>query len=225
MPMQGSLKEMSLATLIQVNCQEMRSAHLLLASKGQRGEVYFSDGQVAHAIAWDRSGACLEGTDALYRLLSWDEGTFTLEKDSPSPAKSIDVPWSDLLLEGMKRMAEWQAAAPPPDPRLNSTLINQLQALEGVTGAVIASSDGIVLASSVPEGDGESEAAVAVFVGSAAQQIAGALKVGDFTQGIVTFKNRRVLVMAQPDRYVGLWLAENASPAIMSHAVAQLLGK
>lgn len=107
MPLQGNLREMSLANLIQVNCQEMRSAQLTLTRADQTGEIYFSDGQVAHATF-----GALRGEAAVYALLQWDDGTFVLVLDVPTPEKTISVPWSALLLEGMKRVAEAPVAPP-----------------------------------------------------------------------------------------------------------------
>jgi predicted regulator of Ras-like GTPase activity (Roadblock/LC7/MglB family) len=228
MPLQGSLRELSLANLIQVNCQEMRSARLALANRSEKGEVYFSDGQVVHAVDDTRSGE-----EALFHMLLWEDGTFTLDTDVHAPETSIHTPWSDLLLEGMKRLSEWQTEEGSStkvqdlDRREEGAMVpgtlTQLKTIDGVTGVVIAACDGVVLASNVPEGDGEREAAVAVFVGAAANQVGEAMQFEAFDQGIVTLKNKRVLVISQPDRYIGLWLAENASPAIVGNAATQIL--
>ncbi len=218
MPLQGNLDEMSLANLIQVNCQEMRSACLILTHKGQKGEVYFSDGQVAHA-----SVGTLAGAEAIYELLRWDTGVFTLETDVRAPEKSVDTPWSDLLLEGMKRLADWQSLEQKAEGAASPAVLEKLRTLNGVCGAVVAACDGIVLAADVPGSDGERESAVAVFVGLAAHQISDTLTLGPFGQCVVTLKNKRVLVLEQPDRYYGLWLEENASPAIVTNAAIQVL--
>ncbi len=218
MPLQGNLKEMSLADLIQVNCQEMRSARLTLTSRGQKGEVYFSDGQVVHAVV-----GTLSGEEAVYEMLRLDSGTFSLETDVPNPERTVETAWSDLLLEGMKRMADWQSVEQKGETATPPNIIERLRGLNGVVGAVVAACDGVVLAADVPGSDGEKESAVTVFVGIAARQISDALSVGQFNQCVVTLKNRRILVMEQPDRYVGLWLEDNASPAIVSSAANQVL--
>ena len=230
MPLQGSLREMSLANLIQVNCQEMRSARLALANRTEKGEVYFSDGQVVHAVNNGRAGA-----EALFHMLLWEDGTFTLDTDVHSPETSIRTQWSDLLLEGMKRLSEWHAeeSTSTEEPGLTKDrreegamapeALTQLKAIDGVIGVIIAACDGVVLASDVPESDGEREAAVAVFVGAAANQIGEAMQFETFNQGVVTLKNKRVLVISQPDRYIGLWLGENASPTIVGNAAALIL--
>ncbi len=218
MPLQGNLKEMSLANLIQVNCQEMRSARLTLTSKGQKGEVCFSDGQVVHAAA-----GTLSGEEAVYELLRWDSGIFSLETEAHAQERTVDTPWPELLLEGMKRMADWDNDEQKAEGDMPPSILEQLRGLNGVAGAVVAACDGVVLAADVPGSDGERESAVAVFVGLAAHQIGDALTLGSFNQCVVTTKNKRILVLEQPDRYVGLWLEEKASPAIVGNAAAQVL--
>src|SRR5574341_2242550 len=101
MPLQGSLKDMSLANLIQVNCQEMRSARLSLSHQGQTADIFLADGQVVHA----QSGA-QQGEPVVYEALTWDAGSFALDLDVPAPTHTIQTPWNALLLEGMKRAAQ-----------------------------------------------------------------------------------------------------------------------
>jgi len=218
MPLQGSLKEMSLANLIQVNCQEMRSARLTLDHAGQTGEVYFSDGQVIHATL-----GALIGEPAIFELLTWEEGLFTLERDIPAPTHTITAGWNELLLEGMKRAAERPIPPPPREEKMEPDTLAQLKAIDGITGVVISAPDGVVLGTDIPDSDGENEAAVAVFIGAAAEQIGEILQINNFAHGVVTLKNKRLLVLRQPDRYIGLILGENASPAIVANAAAQVL--
>ena len=99
MATQGNLAEMSLANLIQVNCQEVRSARLTLTRLNQIGEVYFSDGQVVHAALDGQIGET-----ALYELLAWSDGTFTLDREAHTSKQTIARPWGELLLEGMKQL-------------------------------------------------------------------------------------------------------------------------
>lgn len=217
MPLQGNLQEMSLANLIQVNCQEMRSAQLMLTRADQIGEIYFSDGQVVHATL-----GALRGEDAVYALLAWDDGTFVLDRDVPTPEKTIAATWNALLLEGMKRVAESPAAL-TEEADMKPDALAQLRALNGVAGVVIAASDGIVLGADIPGSDGENEAAAAVFTGSSAEQLGQVLQLGTFGHGLVTLKNKRLLILPQPDRYVGLVLGENASPTIVANAASDAL--
>jgi predicted regulator of Ras-like GTPase activity (Roadblock/LC7/MglB family) len=220
MPLQGNLKEMSLANLIQVNCQEVRSARLTLEHAGQEGEVYFSDGQVVHATLGD-----LGGEPAIFEMLTWEDGAFVLDRDQPAPATTIDVKWNELLLEGMKRAAERPIAKRGSEGNMKPDTLEQLKALDGVGGAVISSADGIVLGADIPGSDGEGEAAVAVFIGAAAGQLGDALQLKTFAHGVVTLKNKRLVVLQQPDRFTGLVLAEHGSPAIVANAANEILKK
>jgi hypothetical protein len=52
-----------------------------------------------------------------------------------------------------------------------------------------------------------------------------ALQIGTFGHGLVALKNRRLLVLQQPDRYIGLILSENASPTIVATAANEVLKK
>ncbi len=224
MPLQGNLKDMSLANLIQINCQEMRTARLSLLHQGKTADIFFSDGQVVHAENETKSGE-----EVIFQSLSWDDGTFTLDTDVPAPERTINTAWPILLLEGMKRAAEWQREIDRAVESLSiegkkgSDTLSQLKAIDGVAGAVIASSDGVVQSSDIPDSDGEREAAVAVFVGGAARQITDALQLGTFQHGIVFWKNRRVLVLQTSDRYFGLVLGEHGSPALVATAAMRIL--
>ncbi len=220
MPLQGNLKEMSLANLIQVNCQEMRSARLTLTRHGQTGEVFLSDGQVVHAAL-----GALVGEPAAYEMLLWSDGSFVLDLDLAPPEKSINIGWQELLLKGMMRLPERETTEKQVEENMSPDTLAQLKAIDGVGGAVISASDGVVLGASVSEGDGENEAAVAVFIGGAADQLGQALQLDTFTHGVVSLKNKRILVLEQPDRYIGLVLNDNASAAIVASTATQVLKK
>ncbi|MBI5653964.1 MAG: DUF4388 domain-containing protein [Chloroflexi bacterium] len=220
MATQGNLAEMSLANFIQVNCQEMRSARLTLTRHDQFGEVYFSDGQVVHAALDTHIGE-----SALYELLAWSDGTFTLDRDAHTSEQTIARPWGELLLEGMKQLPARAASPKRKEVNVDREALVKLRAIDNVTGAVISACDGIVLAADVPGSDGEAEAAVAVFLGSAAGQLSEALQLEAFAHGLVVLKNKRLLILEQPNRFIGLALADHASPTIVASAAIDILKK
>lgn len=221
MPLQGNLQEMSLANLIQVNCQEMRSARLVLTRADQIGEIYFSDGQVVHARLGD-----LQGEAAIYTLLQWDEGTFVLEREVAALEKTITIPWNVLLLEGMKRVGAVSVApSRSSGGSMSADVIAQLRTISGVESVIIASQDGVLIGADVQGSEAESQAAVTVFLGTAAQQLSDALQLGTFAHGVITQKSKRLLILPQADRYIGLELAENASPSIVATAANEILKK
>ena len=217
MPIVGNLKEMPLPSLIETNCRALQSARLHLSHRDQEGEVYFSDGQVVHAATGSN-----RGEPALWQLMQWAEGTFVLENDAPTPERSIDRPWSDLLLEAMLHQADWNAGK-APEALMPADEITKLKAIEGVTGVITAGRDGVVMGASVPEGNGDAEAAVTVFLGALAEQISESIPIGLFEQGVVSQPNQRMVVIRQGERFIGLMLDPQASPAIVLTAARAAL--
>jgi predicted regulator of Ras-like GTPase activity (Roadblock/LC7/MglB family) len=101
MSMQGSLRDMSVADLIQHNCQDRRNALVTLEHEGRTAQIYFKEGAVVHAVLDDVSGE-----EVIYQTLGWDEGRFILEIGINAPQQTIKRSWSSLLLEGAKRLDE-----------------------------------------------------------------------------------------------------------------------
>jgi CheY-like chemotaxis protein len=104
----GNLRDMSLTSVIQIICTDMRSAKLVLrrsnsVSDGEKreGVIFFENGQIVHAVA-----GSLRGAKAFYELLGWTEGSFQMESNVVAPRQTITVPWARLLLEGVRRLDE-----------------------------------------------------------------------------------------------------------------------
>lgn len=102
MAVQGNLKDISLSSLISVNCNEMNRARLTIKGDGKEASIYFEGGNIVHA-----SMDALEGEDVLYKLLRWEEGEFNLEQEVSAPRHTVKQAWSGILLEGMRRIDEW----------------------------------------------------------------------------------------------------------------------
>ncbi len=97
----GSLKDLSVANIIQMKCQERAVAKLTVKYMGKiEGEIFFEGGQVKHAESAD-----LVGEEAAYRILSLSDGEFRLENGISTPIQTINTPWNAILLNGM-RMAD-----------------------------------------------------------------------------------------------------------------------
>ncbi len=106
MGMHGNLRDMAIADLVQVNCQDRKSARLEIEHGRDTATVYFRDGNVVHAVLGDASGE-----EVLFRILGWEEGTFDLDTGVQSPARTITSPWSSLLLEAARRLDEGTQAS------------------------------------------------------------------------------------------------------------------
>ncbi|MGB3906608.1 MAG: DUF4388 domain-containing protein [Anaerolineae bacterium] len=229
MPVEGSLKELGLTNIIQINCTEMNTATVSLTYEGRMGIICFADGAIVHAAVGD-----VVGEEAVYELLSWPDGSFVVEAGTIPSERTVSTSWNSLLLEGLRRMDEEQASVERPaevSPAMElpaaademATLAHELNNVMGVEGSVIISRDGIVLASDI-DGNPEKEGAVAVFVGNAADELGRAMSLTPFDWGLVTMGKDRMLILERPAFFAGLSLSEKASPALVSAEAAKILG-
>ncbi len=191
MALTGYLSDLSAADLIQLHCQSASQARLAVNSNGRQVEVYFSNGEVVHA-----QGEGLQGEEAAYALLAWDEGAFEVQQGTPPPALTIHMPWSALILEGLRRkdeMGDVLQAAPPPDP-----LHQALQAAAAETsfqGMVLVSRDGVVLAAVLPGGfDVTRTGAIAAGLLSLSGRSVGQLGRGDLLQTLIQGSNGNLII-------------------------------
>jgi len=236
MSMQGQLRDMGVAELIQHTCQDAKTARLALDSGGKQAVIYFEGGEVVHAAQGE-----LQGEAVIYGVLNWGEGSFTLEPGVEPPARTIHRSYAGLLLEGAKRIDEGdlrEAAglglagsafveatagrAPAGEGGMSETM-QALARVEGVLGAVRVAEDGVVLEQAL-EGDPEKEGAVAAFVGAAAIQAGESLSLGAFKRATVSLAAGSLLVLRRADCYIGLLLKEGASPALVASRAEAVLG-
>ncbi len=213
MPLEGSLKDLSLVNLIQLNCQEMNEVKIALEYLGKEGVIFCRGGNIVHAAT-----GSLIGEEAVYELLRWGGGTFRVQNGVTLTERTINRNWNSILLEGMQRIDEGDASM---EDKLNK-LTHDLSEMAAVSGAVIVARDGIVLAEAI-EGNAEKEGAVAVFVGNAADQIGEALALGPFDWGVVAMGQDRILVLERSNFFMGLLLTEKASPALVASEVQDTL--
>lgn len=101
MAMQGNLHDMSVADIIQVNCQDKKTARATIKTSTKQAVLFFKEGNVTHAMM-----DSLIGEEVIYQILAWDEGEFSIDVGEESPDVSIKRNWSGLLLEGAKRLDE-----------------------------------------------------------------------------------------------------------------------
>lgn len=100
--MQGNLKDMAVADLIQHTCMDGKTAHLVVNHNQQEASVYFDAGNLVHAVLDNGE----QGEEVIYRILHWETGTFKLESGIAVPQVTITRNWSGLLLEGARRFDE-----------------------------------------------------------------------------------------------------------------------
>ncbi len=225
--MQGLLRDMAVADLIQHACQDGKTARLVVSRKDERAEVFFENGRVVHAQMGPE-----EGEQVIFAIFGWTDGAFSLDPADPSPRRTILRSYPALLLEGARRVDEGggvisdlipaDAPAPPrplpAEPAVEvsmSAIAEGLSKIEGVEGAVLVAEDGVVIAHKL-DGDPDKDGAVAAFVGAAAAQAGDAMAFGRFKRGSVTSPSGTILILRHKDYYVGLLLAEGGSPSLVA---------
>lgn len=120
MAMQGNLRDMTVADLVQHNCQDRKTAQLTIYHREEEADLFFKDGNVVHATLGD-----LQGEEVVYHILSWDEGTFTLETGVAPPTISIQRSWSGLLINGARLLDESSTNEPERCPECGAVLDDQ----------------------------------------------------------------------------------------------------
>ena len=98
----GRLEEMGLLDLLQVIDVSRRSGELQIEHRGQRGSLSFKDGQLL-----DAQMGHLSGTDAIYRLLTWEFGQYEFDFNAPAKPKRIEKTIAEVKKEGLKRLDKW----------------------------------------------------------------------------------------------------------------------
>ena len=112
----GRLSDMAVVDLIQTIEISRKSGVIQFTGEvGRQAAIYFRDGKVIDAEAGP-----LQGEDAVYRLLTWNDGAFEVVFRTVRRRDVITTPSQGLLMEGMRRLDEWTRLCeqlPPLDTR------------------------------------------------------------------------------------------------------------
>lgn len=142
MALVGNLKDLKLPNLIQLNCMEKNEAKLTIEHAGKYGTVYFQNGQIVHA-EFDPD----IGKEALFRLLSLQDGKFKVESGVRPPVVSITENWSNVMLEGLHQFDTLQSQDTSREQKIISMLLN----VKGVKRAAFITPEGEVSFSTFTE--------------------------------------------------------------------------
>lgn len=218
--LEGNLQMMSLASIIHINCEERNQAQLTLNHLGQDGTIFFKDGEMIHA-----ESAGFTGDEAIYSLLRWENGTFQLKMGVEPRQRTINKPWSGILLEGMRRIDESTAGWSPdrddeeektPDGELEQPdqlperIVKALSNIRDVESAVICSTDGTVLAQDKSK-DPQSDAELGGIIFEQADTIGGFLEGGDFQRAVLSGSKNRVYIQQKDETVLYLNLSKRSS--------------
>ena len=114
MGIEGNLETMNLPTLVQFAVQDGDTLHIQIAHEQKQGSLYFQDGDLQHAVMYyntpSGSQTSYTGEEVVYELLRWQNGRFLVEKNIPPPTHTIENKWNFILMEGMRKIDEQEAA-------------------------------------------------------------------------------------------------------------------
>ncbi len=98
---QGTLSDLHMADIIQLKCMSGATGGIEFTSpNGDKGRIYFENGQVRHATVRDK-----EGLDAFNDIVEWKGGRIA-EIAGSAPKQTITSDWQVLLMEGMRQLDE-----------------------------------------------------------------------------------------------------------------------
>lgn len=223
---QGNLRDLALTSIISVNCNEHNQAELVIRRQGRVATIYFDGGRIVHATLDGQ-----EGEGALYELLSWEDGSFSLRQDTPPPKRTIDKDWTGLLLEGMRRiddgMEQWELDqledVPSEEEEAGTDYVaGALKAVEWVESAVVSSPGGELLGAEACS-DPIRAALVTALVGQRSRRLAFVLDAGQPKRVLITGASGRFVVVPFGEDYVGVWFSQRSSPEVTANEVGRVL--
>jgi hypothetical protein len=212
MALVGNLKDLKLANIVQLNCMEKNNAMFTVEHHKVSGKIYFSDGNIAHATYGN-----IEGEDAVYKILQIKEGAFKVENDVPPPKRTINTPWSNLLLEGLRMIDEALEAKGDALGKISKGIKN----INGVNGVLICSLFGeILMEESIA--NGKRAAAAMAFILKKTEKIGRASKSGVLKSGHISGKADKKILSKWKDDVVELNIDLKASPDGIEQALEKV---
>ena len=101
MALTGHLSDLSLSELIEFFCNQRKSGRLKVLYPQGAGYFYLHSGSVVDA----RIGV-LHGIDAVYYALTLPNAEFEFSVDVEAGSRTINQPWTQVVLEGLRRLDE-----------------------------------------------------------------------------------------------------------------------
>ncbi|MCB0832501.1 MAG: DUF4388 domain-containing protein [Bacteroidetes bacterium] len=209
MALVGNLKDLKLANIVQLNCMEKNEACFTLDLRKMSGKIYFAEGNIVHA---EYGGD--EGEEAVYRILQIKEGPFKVENDVPPPKRTITVPWSNLLMEGLRRIDEAQEAKGDALAKISKDIKN----INGVNGVLICSMNGDILMEEAIA-NGKRAAAAMAFLLRKAEKIGRASRCGTFKLCLLGGKTERKVLSRWHDDVIDLNVDQKVSMDLIEQAL------
>lgn len=88
----GRLSQVSLLEVVEPVLKSGACAKLEVSLGNERGSFYFDNGRMVHA-----ESTVVAGQESAYHLISWRNGTFSLQKDVKAPQQTVEIEWINFL--------------------------------------------------------------------------------------------------------------------------------
>ncbi|HSI12382.1 MAG TPA: DUF4388 domain-containing protein [Chthoniobacter sp.] len=144
---EGVIQGATLADLIQMECLALSTRAVRVDGAGTSGRLFFTGGQVVHAELGE-----LKGELALFEMLRWATGSFTVEEGVRPMDETIQRDWHNLLLEAAHHADEVAHASPSipmvplPAPKTAADVMNEAFNDPEIIQAAHFTEDGTLLA-------------------------------------------------------------------------------
>jgi CheY-like chemotaxis protein len=97
----GSLAQMNTIDLLQSLELGRKSCKLILGQGSESCDLYFTDGNLTHAVFGN-----LRGDEAVYKALLWTEGTWEIDFNTTASEQTTTRSTQGLLMEGLRLLDE-----------------------------------------------------------------------------------------------------------------------
>ena len=129
MALTGELSDLSLSELIEFFCNQRKTGRLKVIYPNLPGYFYIQAGALVDA----RIGS-LSGIEAVYYALTLPNASFTFDMELEVEQRTIHQPWTQVVLEGLRRMDEGIS----PEPPINKEELPDEKDLEEAFDSVIS---------------------------------------------------------------------------------------
>ena len=101
MPLTGEINDLSLSELIEVFCNRRKTGCLTVKYPQGTAQFYLKPGAIVHAAFED-----LNGVEAVHYALTLPNASFSFQSEVEAPERSIDQPWTSVVLDGLRKIDE-----------------------------------------------------------------------------------------------------------------------
>jgi DNA-binding response OmpR family regulator len=115
---QGTLSDLHVADIVQLKCISGATSMLeFTGPRGEKGRVYFENGQVRHATAGGK-----QGIEAFNEIITWEGGMISEIPVRHGTPHTITIDWQILLMEAVRKSDESRAETKEkPAPEVRNT--------------------------------------------------------------------------------------------------------